>query len=131
MKSFNEPQRAAVNAEPMFQMIKGNNYGRTVNLRNETVAAEYVRYKLRIGEHRQFAVSDLSFLYFEIDISRKHPAELAEFVNSFGGLEAAKQVYDAASKTSWLISYWIERTEEYESIVSEPDGLETCEAYSA
>ena len=128
---FDKPKNSASEDEPMFHMPKGNNYGRTANLRNKITAAEYDGYKDKIKAPAHFPISDMQFLDFEIELSCKHAEEFTAFINAYGGLQSAKEIFDAASKPSWLINYWTERKEEYESTFPESYGLETCEAYSA
>ncbi|MCQ2484774.1 MAG: hypothetical protein MJ168_05510 [Clostridia bacterium] len=131
MHAWDKPQISIKTDEPVFHMVKGENYGRIVNLANGKVHGEYVKYKIINGKHAEFPLSDIDFVDFEIYVSKRYKKDFTTFVNAYGGIASAKKCFDTASKSSWLLNYWAERIEEFENTFSASYRLETCTADSA
>ena len=118
--------------EPMFKFQ--DNYGITVNLRNSVAAAELEEYKLKIGEHRDFALGKSQFLDFEIELSRKYKDIFGQLVSSWGGPEITEKTLKASNYKSNLFEYWMAKKKEKEhgkNTLSRSERTEESAAYSA
>lgn len=97
-----------------FFKFPPDDYGRTLNMDDQTMQLEREEYCKRIGEPKTFPLSDDQHRDFEIEMSVKYRKEFIEYLKKLGGLNVASLTIAAMNKKSNLIESYMERRRQNE-----------------